>query len=100
MSIARQIRKNINDNVALTAIGNSNRKMKDVAVDLINASNMDYKDVAGMCYLCKSTISNLASGKTKNPQSETIERIFRAFEYQLDMKTVKLNAKYTNRPKE
>jgi len=99
MSIAKQIRDSINANVALSALGNSNRKMKDVAIDLIHASNMDHKDIADMCYLCKSTISNLASEKTKNPQSETIERIFRAFEYQLDMKAVKLSAKYTNRPK-
>ena len=100
MTIAKQIRDSIDANVALSSLGNSNRKMKDVAVDLINASKMDYKDIAGMCYLCKSTIANLASGKTKNPQSETIERIFRAFEYQLDMKAVRLSAKYNNKPKQ
>ena len=99
MTIAKQIRDTINTNVSLAAIGNSDRKMKDVAIDLINASGMDYKDIAGMCYLCKTTIANLASEKTKNPQSETLERIFRAFEYQLDLKAVKLNAKFTNKPK-
>lgn len=99
MSIATQIREQINANVALTALGNSNRKLKDVAVDLIHASGWKYKHIAEICYLCPSTVKNLASGKTQNPQAETIERIFRAFEYQLDMKAVKLSAKYANRPK-
>jgi hypothetical protein len=99
MSIAKQIRDNINANVALTALGNSDRKMKDIAIDLIHASGMRYKDIANDCFLCTSTVANLASEKTQNPQSETIERIFRAFEYQLDMKSVKLNAKYANREK-
>lgn len=99
MSIEKQIRDSINTNVSLMALGNSNRKMKDVAIDLIHASGMDYKDIADKCYLCKSTIVNLASERTENPQSETIERIFRAFEYQLNMKAVQLNAKYANKPK-
>ena len=99
MSIAKQIRNNIDANVSLAALGNSDRKLKHIAIDLIHASGMDYKDIANKCYLCKSTIANLASEKTINPQSETIERIFRAFEYQLDMKAVRLNAKYANKPK-
>ena len=99
MSIEKQIRDNINANVALSALGNSNRKLKDVATDLINASGMYYEDIADKCYLCPSTIRNLATGKTQNPQSETIERIFRAFEYQLDMKTVQLHVKYANKAK-
>ena len=99
MSIAAEIRRNINANVALTALGNSNRKLKDVAVDLINASGQKYKVIASDCFLCTSTIAKLAKGITQNPQAETIERIFRNFEYQLDMKAVKLNAKYANRAK-
>jgi transcriptional regulator with XRE-family HTH domain len=99
VSISKTIRDNINATVELAALGNTSRKMKDVAADLINASGMDHEEVAANCYLCQSTITNLASGKTKNPQSETIERVFRAFAYQLDMKAVKLNAKYANKPK-
>ena len=74
--------------------------MRHVAQDLVNASGMAYEDIAADCYLCESTIKNLATGKTKNPQSETIERVFRAFAFQLDMKAVRLNAKYANRPKQ
>jgi len=100
MSIEKIIRENIKNNVALTALGNSDRKMKDVATDIINAAGMSYGDVAEQCFLCEATVKNLATGKTKNPQSETIERVFRAFAYQLDMKAVRLNTKYRNKPKE
>ena len=99
MSIEKQIRDAINANVALSALGNSNRKMKDVAADLINASGMYYEDIADKCYLCTATIQNLATGKTKNPQSETVERIFRAFEYQLDIRAVQMHVKYANQAK-
>jgi len=98
--IAAQIRQQINANVALTALGNSTRSLQDVAIDLINASGWKYKVIAEETFLCPSTIKNLATGKTKRPQAETIERIFRAFEYQLDMKAVKLSAKYANRAKQ
>jgi transcriptional regulator with XRE-family HTH domain len=97
--IAQQIRQQINANVALTALGNSTRTLRDVAIDLIHASGWKYKVIAEETFLTPSTIKNLASGKTIRPQAETIERIFRAFEYQLDMKAVKLNAKYANRAK-
>ena len=99
MSIGRTIRANIESNVALVAIGNSERKMKDLAVDLINASGMSYEDIADKCYLCKGTIKNLATEVTKNPQSETLERIFRAFEFRLDLNAVRLNERFANKPK-
>lgn len=99
MSIAKTIRDNINEKVELYALGNTSRTLADVAADLVNASGMKYKDIASDCFLCTSTVKNLASGKTKRPLSDTVERILRTFEYQLDMKAVKLQAKYGNRPK-
>jgi hypothetical protein len=99
MSIAKAIRDNINTAVTLSALGNSHRKMRHLAADLINASGMDHEDIAGDCCLCESTVTNLASGKTKNPQSETLERVFKAFAFQLDMKAVRQQAAYANKPK-
>lgn len=99
MSINNQIRQSIKANITLTALGNSNRTMRDVAIDLIHASGLQYKDIANDCYLCTATIKNLALGKTLNPQSETIERIFRNFELQLTMKDIRLQEKFANKAK-
>lgn len=99
MTIAAEIRKQIKAKVALSAVGNTKRKLKDVAADLINAANLPYAEVAGRCYLCTSTIKNLATGKTKNPQAETIERVFRYFEYSVTFDQVKLKGQFENQPK-
>ena len=86
MSIEKKIRDKIAANVALSAIGNSNRSLRDVAVDLINASDMWWEDIAAGTYLCKGTIANLANDKTQNPQLQTVERILKFFDYRVDMK--------------
>jgi hypothetical protein len=99
MSIAKAIRDNINEKVELYALGNTSRTLADVATDLIHASGMKYKVIASDCFLCTSTVKNLASGKTKRPQAETVERVLRAFSFQLDVKMVNMHAKYSNKPK-
>lgn len=97
--LQKRLYAEIDQKVALKALGNSNRKLKDVAVDLINASKQPYKEVAAGSYLCRATVKNLVKGKTLNPQSETLERIFRYFEYNVSLDRVALKAKYRNQPK-
>ena len=95
-----EVRKRIGAKVKLAAIGNSKRKMRDVAVDLINASDMDWKDIAAGCYLSKATIAKLAKDQTRNPQSETIERVFRFFNMRMSLEGEMIKGQYANQPKE
>ena len=71
MSVAKKIRDQIAANINMRALGNTTRSLRDVAVDLINAS--------------KSTIKNLAEDKTKNPQLQTGERIIKFFDGRVDL---------------
>ena len=86
MSINKKIRDQIASNVQLRALGNSNRSMRDVCVDLINASKLDWEEIAAGAYLCKSTVGRLATEQTKNPQLETVERIMKFFDCRVDLK--------------
>jgi len=95
-----EVRIRIGSKVKMQAIGNSKRKLRDVAVDLINASNLRWKDIANGCYLSPATIAKLARDETKNPQSETIERVFRFFNMQVNMGDLVIKGQYANQPKE
>lgn len=94
-----EVRKRIESKVKLIAIGNSKRKLRDVAVDLVNASDLSWKDVANGCFLSPTTIKKLAKDETKNPQSETIERVFRFFNMQVQLNGDTIKGQYANKPK-
>lgn len=85
MSVKKTIRDKIASNVQLRALGNSNRSLRDVCIDLINASALDWKEIAEGTYLAKSTIANLAKEKTLYPQLETVERIMKFFDCRVDL---------------
>ena len=85
MSIEKKIRDKIASNIRLRALGNSNRSLRDVAVDLINESGLYWEDIADGCYLCKGTIGNLAKDITQNPQLQTVERVIKFFDYRVDI---------------
>lgn len=85
MSVEKQIRDKIKAEVQLRALGNSNRSLRDIAVDLINASNLDWETIAEGTYLCKSTIGNLAKDITQNPQLQTVERVIKFFDCRVDL---------------
>jgi hypothetical protein len=99
MSVEKKIRTQIAENVALFALGNSNRSLRDVAVDLINASGMDWSDIADGCYLCTGTIANLSLDITLNPQLQTVERILKFFDCRVDMTGEVVKGKYLLQPK-
>ena len=94
-----EVKTRIGAKVKLQAVGNSKRKLRDVAVDLVNASGMGWAEIAAGCYLSKATIGNLAKDKTKNPQSETIERVFRFFDMRVMLSGENIKGKYLNQPK-
>lgn len=93
------LKAHVTKRVNLSAGGNSERKMKNVAIDLINESSLDHSIIADGCFLCTQTITNLADETTVNPQSETIERIFKFFEMSVNLKGVAVKTKYLNQPK-
>lgn len=99
MTIEAEIRKRLKAQVSLKFGGNDNRSMREVAVDMIHASGMDWKSIAHGTYLAKSTIKNLATEKTQYPRYDTIERVYKFFEYEANLKPVTLKAEYANQPK-
>ena len=99
MSIEKKIRAQIKETVALKFGGDDKRTMKDLAVDLINASGLSWKDIATGCYLGATTVKNLATEKTRFPRFDTIERVFKFFEYEASMKQVSISAKNSNKEK-
>ncbi len=94
------LRRQLCKRVELKAIGNSHRKMKDVAIDLINESHLDYKTIATGCFLAEATVKNLAEETTKNPQCETIERVFRYFQMTMNLKGELVKPQFINVEKE
>lgn len=98
-SIEHELRLRINSKVKLFAVGNSKRKLRDVAIDLINASELDWGDIAKGSFLSRGTIAKLAQDQTRWPQAETIERIIRFFNYQVVLSSVDIKGVYSNKPK-
>lgn len=93
------LRSRILKNVNLTAGGNSNRELRELCIDLINASNIDHEDIAAGCCLCKQTITNLADEKTY-PMGDTMNRIIKYFEFEINLNAVDIKAAFRNKPKE
>ena len=85
--------------VKLKALGNDNRTLKDVAVDLLHAAGEKDHIVATGCFLCTKTIGNLKEGKTRNPQSDTVARIYKYFGYEMQLSRVHISKKHMNREK-
>ncbi|MDH5183984.1 MAG: helix-turn-helix domain-containing protein [Gammaproteobacteria bacterium] len=85
--------------VDIRALGNSDRNMKDVAIDLVNASGWTYKEVAEQAYLAPTTVQNLVEEKTQFPRYDTIERIYRVFGVELRGTMAKVDYQYRLQPK-
>ena len=99
MSIEKAIRSGIRAKVSLKFGGDDRRTMKDLAIDMINASELSWKEIADGAYLSTPTIKKLAQEITQYPRYDTIERVFKYFEYEANMKPVKVSAKNQNKPK-
>ena len=93
------IRNAVAEKVSVQALGNSNRSMKDLAIDLINASNLSYADIADGSFLCTTTVKKLAMEITRFPRMDTIERIYKFFGVDMKGDLVTLQSKFENKPK-
>lgn len=98
-AITKQLMLDLTANVELKTLGNSHRSLRDLAADLINASKQSYAAVAKGSFLHEKTVENLATGHTKRPQSETVERILRYFGVQMNGELVRITKRYHNQPK-
>lgn len=98
-TVASRVRSSIASKTKLSALGNDNRSLKDLAVDLIHDSGMPYDAIADGCYLCNATVKNLAQEVTRWPRADTVERIIRYFEVSLSGKQETLKSKFRNQPK-
>ena len=85
--------------VKMRALGNDNRSTKDFIIDVLHASGDSDKDIAKNAMLCTQTVSNLREEKTKRPQSETMDRIAKAYGFQATYSKVSIQPKFRNKPK-
>lgn len=98
--ITDMLRARILKHVKLHALGNSHRTLRDIAVDLINQSGMDHAEIATGCFLCTQTITNLAEDITQHPQTDTLQRIFRFFNFKVTLQDEYISDAYQNQEKE
>lgn len=89
----------IDRKVKLKAIGNDSRTMRDLTVDLINASGEQWQAIADGCFLAPQTVKRLAQDKTKRPAGDTLERVFRYFGYEVQLNRVAIQSRFQNAPK-
>lgn len=94
------VRSGILKNVNLHTLGNSGRDDRDLAIDLINASNESYEDLAEKCFLHPSTVKNLAQEKTLYPQYDTLKRVLTYFGVAATHTLINVKSEYQNRPKD
>ena len=98
-NILKFCNEEINHRVNMSLLGNSNRGMKDLAIDLLNASKQDINTIAAGTHLHRSTLIKLKDGITKHPRYDTIERVYKYFEIDLSATQIHVKSRYRNKPK-
>lgn len=92
-----------------SALGNSNRGLKEVCSDLLNEGGKGKGRIEQICdgtFLSRTTIERMMSlkesetGGTYRPQAETCERILRYFGASMRFDQVIIHSRYCNKPKE
>lgn len=103
----QQLKKVIADRSQLTALGNSKKKLVNVASDICH----ELKDKTSINHICNATflsrvtvtrlldMSESESGRPYQPNADTVERIFIAAGYGLNFEPVNIKAQYSNQPK-
>lgn len=86
------------------ALGNSNVKLSDLASDLVNKHG-DLKEIADGSFLHISTVKRIASldptlqGDEYKPNADTVERIFKFFNAEVQIKSVAIKPRFKNQAK-
>lgn len=83
------------------ALGNSDRKFKNVASDLLNALGEKPSKIADGTFLSVATVERVMKCEDEyRPQSETLERIFRYCNAEVSFSHTKIKPEFSNKPKE
>ena len=92
-----------------SALGNSNRGLKEVCSDLLNdfgRGKKEMKQLSEGTFLCRQTIERMMDlteteeGHQYRPNADTCERILRFFGAQMTFDQVRIQNRYANKPKE
>ena len=98
MSSKNLIYDNLKKRVAL---GNSRRGFKEVASDLLNATNLKPGAIAAGTFLSPATVARVMDCEDNyRPQAETLERCLRFCNAEVEFHETDIKAQYGNRPKE
>lgn len=82
------------------ALGNSNRKLKHLACDLLHASGQKASEISKGTFLCPQTIERVMDCPEEyRPQAETLERILTYFNGVLTVEFENIKPRYQNKPK-
>ena len=113
MAAAAKVRNAIVHNLNIRkqkALGNSTRGLKEVASDLVNqftgGDSKRLSALSDMTFLSTHTLARLSSlaecesGAPYRPNCDTVERVMRAFDMEVNFKEVAIKGKYKNQPKE
>jgi hypothetical protein len=102
-----QLKRAMAERVKLMALGNSNKKLVNVASDICH----ELKDSTSIKHICESTclsrvtvtrlldMNESESGRPYMPNSDTVERVFIAAGYGLVFEPIAIKPKFSNEPK-
>ena len=83
-----------------TALGNSKRRFKHIACDLLHATGEKPSTISKGTFLSPQTIERVMDCPDEyRPQSETLERIFNYCNAQASFEFVKIKPQFQNQPK-
>ena len=98
-NVLKLCKKEIDERISMHMLGNSERGLKEFAMDLLNNSLDDIDTLAAGTYLNKYTLLKLMGGVTNYPRYDTLERVFKYFNLDLTAAQVAVKTKYQNKPK-
>jgi len=87
------------------ALGNTDKGLKEVCSDLLNAYGSDLRAVIKGTFLSRATLEHLQNlndtptGNPYRPQAETLERVLKFYGAQINFSEVKISPRYRNKPK-
>jgi hypothetical protein len=102
-----QLKKVIADRAQKSALGNSKNKLVNVASDICHdlKKKTSINHICNATFLSRVTVTRLLdmneseNGRPYMPNADTVERIFTAAGYGVNLDPVKIQAKYSNQPK-
>ena len=102
-----QLKKVIADRAQISALGNTKKKLVNVASDICH----ELKDKTSINHICNATflsrvtvtrlldMNESETGRPYMPNADTVERIFTAAGYGLSFDSVKIKPQFSNQPK-